>query len=316
MKTEAVYILEPGKVEVREIDLPDPGYGCVQVEVKANGICAGDVARFRGEVSIPSPHVFGHEAAGVISKVGPGVEGLREGDKVGCIGGFFSKFTNISADLVAKIPEDVVDYEFWLLEPVACVVNSFSYFELAPADRVVLIGAGFMGLLITQGLSHTLASEVIVIDIDAKKLDMARSFGATEVIDSSTPEGVERIEELKGRKADLVIEAAGTGPALDLATELPRTGGRIAIFSWHHGRDPVDLSRWHLGGFKVLNTSPMIDFGRDYSMNVLRTEILMEKGVFDLKPLITHTMSYRKCQEIFEVASERKDGYIKGVILF
>jgi len=145
---------------------------------------------------------------------------------------------------------------------------------------------------------------------------LAEKFGATQIINSLTEGGQARLQELKREKADVVIEAAGAAPALDLATDLTKTSGRLCIFSWHHERRSIDLSRWHAGGFEVLNTSPMIDADRGFFKNFHRAIALMQKGVFDLRPLVTHVAPYTDAQRLFEVAAGKKQDYIKGVVTF
>jgi len=82
MRTEAMVLVGPAQVEVTEIDVPAPGPGEVLIEVKANGICRGDIALFTGELNYGYPFFQGHEPAGVVAQVGPGVTGLTRGDKV------------------------------------------------------------------------------------------------------------------------------------------------------------------------------------------------------------------------------------------
>ena len=102
---------------------------------------------------------------------------------------------------------------------------------------------------------------------------------------------------------------------MDLATRLTRRGGRLAIFSWHHKARNVDLRAWHIGGFTVINASPQNS--TDRSVNTFQRAIqLIECGMFDQSQLITHRHSYREAQEALELAAEKPDGYIKGVLLF
>ncbi|MGQ9629354.1 MAG: zinc-dependent alcohol dehydrogenase [bacterium] len=316
MKSKAIYFVGSRKVEVRDIEVGPPKPDEVQVEVRANGICQADVAFFTGKEVREYPFVAGHEGVGVVTQVGSAVEGFSPGDVVACGRNTFASVVNCPHQFVAKIPLPVNDFSLWIVEPVACVVNGLRYFGVSPGDRVVLIGAGFMGLMILQGLNRSLASEVIAVDIDSERLRMAERFGATEAIDVNSGVGEDRLEGLKREKADVVIEAAGTPQALDLATEITRTAGRLCIFSWHHERRAVDLSRWHIGGFEVLNTSPMIDWDRGFFKNFPRAIALMKKGVFDLKPLITHISPCERAQELFEIAADRREGYIKGVVTF
>jgi threonine dehydrogenase-like Zn-dependent dehydrogenase len=172
-----------------------------------------------------------------------------------------------------------------------------------------------MGLLLVQGLVHTLAQEIIAMDVNPERLALAKRFGADRIINLTTSEGQQALEELKARPLDVIIEAAGVQPAFDVHYDILRKGGRFNIFSWHkEGDRRVDLGAWHMKGFQVYNASPSIapDFARIFA----RTVPLMQKGVFDLKPLVTHVMPIDQAPEMFDIAVHQRDGYIKGVLLW
>ena len=83
MKVDALWIVEPNKMEIRPVDIPDPGYDEVQIQIKACGVCAWDSYLYQG-ISNPKPipYTFGHEGAGIVTKVGAGVKSFKPGDKV------------------------------------------------------------------------------------------------------------------------------------------------------------------------------------------------------------------------------------------
>lgn len=313
MKSQAVFFVEPGKTEIREWDCPDPGAGEIQVRCIANGICMGETTLFTGKQHSHYPRPVGHEGIGVVTKVPQGVGHIREGDFVDCFG--WSEYQNLSAYRVNKFVAPPRDPATHIAEPVACVVTALRSYNITPGDRVLLMGAGFMGLLNVQGLAHCPLDELVVVDIKKDNLDLAREFGATETIQAGSPEGEARLEELKHRGFDLVIEAAAVPATIQSAGEFCRTGGRLSIFAWHHEPRAVDMGLWHIRGLTVLNSAPGI--GTDHNSNSMERAVrLLERGVFDLSRLVTHRHSYRDVQAAMELSVTRPPGYIKGVLTF
>ena len=152
-------------------------------------------------------------------------------------------------------------------------------------------------------------------DVKPRNLQLAREFGATEVVNAATASGQSRLEALREAPFDLVVEAAGAAATLSQATGLVRPGGKLGIFAWHHEPRPVDLSAWHTRGLRVMNCAPNI--GRDRNEETWDRAIrLMERGIFDMAPLVTHRHPAEDVQAAMELAAERPGDYIKGVLSF
>ena len=317
-KSEGLFYSAPGRVELLEYDIADPDLYEVQIELQATGLCAWDLALFKGPhpPGTPYPFLHGHEGVGIVRRVGDRVDGLQVGDKVTAMGNdskLFARLANVPAQYVACLEDDVVDYQHWLAEPVACVANGLEWSHLVPGDRVAVVGTGFMGLMLVQGLRYSLAQQVLALDVDDSRLALALQFGADRAINVGSTSGQEQIEALCREPLDIVIEAAGTQSAFDLSYRILKRGGRLNLFSAQRGESrAVDLLSWHGGGFQVFNTSPSIapDFARIFG----RATKLMQKGIFDLKPLVTHVASPHEAQKLFELAAARGDGYIKGAV--
>ncbi len=312
MKAQAAYITAPHTMEIREVEIPDPGPEEVQVRCVANGICMAEVSKFSGaEPGYPSR--AGHEGVGVVLKAGSKVQRLQEGDWVAT--GSWATVDNLGATGLAKLSGPPADPGVFLIEPCACVVTALYSYELTAGDRVLVMGAGFMGLLNVQALGHSPLAELVVTDVKPANLELAREFGATEVINSATAAGQARLEELRDQPFDLVVEAAGVERTVQQAGGLTRPGGRLSIFAWHHQPRTLDLGLWHMRGLKVLNSAPGI--GRDHNINNMQRAVaLLERGVFDLRKLVTHRHPFAEVQTAMEVATERPEEYIKGVLLF
>ncbi len=101
---------------------------------------------------------------------------------------------------------------------------------------------------------------------------------------------------------------------LSAATGMARVGGILNIFGWHAGEEVVPTHDWHYKGLKVLNTAPM--FAPDFNVHFRAAVALMATGRIDQSELITHRFPVAEAAKAFEVAANRSNGYIKGVILF
>jgi threonine dehydrogenase-like Zn-dependent dehydrogenase len=305
-------------VELREFDITEPDLYEVQVEVKASGLCAWDLHLYEGHLPDGEEHplLHGHEGAGIVRKVGARVKDLAPGDKV-CAMGDYSKLlanrANVPQQYVSKLRQEVTQFEHWIAEPVACVLNGLEWSQIVPGDRIALIGSGFMGLLFIQALRYSLAREVIAIDIDEARLGLAEQFGADVCLNPDRASDARLIAALARDKVDLAIECAGVERTFQMAYEMVRKGGRVNIFSAQRGAPRrVDLAMWHGLGLQVYASSPSI--APDFTRIFARTVPLMERGIFDLKPLVTHVVPPEQAPDLYETALNKRDGYIKGVI--
>jgi len=313
MKTEAIVLTEERKVELREVDVRDIADDEILVECKINGICMLEVSLFTGTEKFGYPYPLGHEGVGEVVQCGKAVKGIEIGDYVTCHNWTRHQVVKASRAVVFKTPPE--DPATALVEPVSCITGALYSYRIMPGDRVLVLGAGYMGLLNVIGLAHSPISELVVTDVRETSLNLAKSLGATHTIDSSTEAGKEELSRLRGQPFDLVVECAGVQATMDQATAMTRRGGRLAVFSWHHQPRSVNLGAWHGGGFTVVNSSPMIS--TDLSINQMERAVrLIECGMFDQNKLVTHRHSYRDAQEAMEIAAERREDYVKGVFLF
>jgi threonine dehydrogenase-like Zn-dependent dehydrogenase len=313
MRVATAYLTAPRRIEVRESDLPDPARDEVQVACRANGICMAEVSIYSGAERGFYPHAAGHEGIGVVTKAGRDVEGLAEGDWVHCRR--WSTAENLKAEELTPYHPPPGDPPAFIAEPVSCACVALDAYAVAPGDRVLLMGAGYMGLLNVQALARSPAAEIVVTDLKEPNLALAREYGATETVRVGTPEGDAALDRLRVKPFDLVIEAAGAESALRQAASLVRKGGRLAVFSWHHEPRTVDFGEWHVKGLTALNAGPMIgtDRGIDYFERAIR---LLSRGVFDQSRLVTHRHPFSRLEEALELALERPPDYIKGVLVF
>jgi len=247
-----------------------------------------------------------------VHKVGPGVTGLSEGDRV--FAGGMQNYANHPVSRVCKLPESSLPDEHWLVEPVSCVVTGMDNARLRAGDRVALLGCGAMGLIFAQLLARSPLSRVIALDIDAHRLDIARQSGIAEThLLSASPEAdAALLRDLKGNDSfDVVIDTTGTQAGLDLATALVTYGGQINLFGWIKGeRASFDPAAWHMKGCTIANASPNARL-RDVIPAAIQ---LIANGAVNLAPLITHVVSMDEYAALMAKILAGDKTYIKGVV--
>jgi threonine dehydrogenase-like Zn-dependent dehydrogenase len=304
MKCRSIRYTGPGKVDFVEVDVPnDPAPGEVQVERLACGICQWDVHIYKTGSSGPP----GHEGIGRVVKVGRDAKNIKEGDWVTGGGLGFAEFRNCVASTLHPIPKTNRKPEHWIVEPVACVVTGLDHCRLKAGDRIALVGCGFMGLMFAQALGRrSLVDEFVAIDIDPKRLEMAKLFGATQIVDPRNAD----IDKLKAIGFDTVVDCSGAQAGLDLSSKIVRRGGLLNLFGWNHGTGNFPGDLWHLGGFTVVNSAPASGI-RDTWPVAIR---MIERGFIDLEPLVSHVVKLEEYPALLAKAASRQDGYIKGIV--
>ncbi len=309
MSNKTLRYLDDGSIELFEREVPDPGTDEIQIEGGACGICSWDVvtAKLGNQMHPMAPP--GHEGVGYVAKIGDGVTGFKEGDRVA--GGGFANVRNLSAQRVFKIPESDLPDEYWIVEPVSCAVTGIDHCQIQPGNRIGVVGCGFMGLLILQGLLRYPLDDLIVLDIVQSRLDLAQQLGVGEVYNTAEADLQDLSRELKSREIDVVVDTSGSQAGLDLSTDIVKRGGRINLFGWLKGQTAsFDPTKWHLGGFTVVNSAPASKL-RDTFEPAIR---LIHKGIIDLKPLVTHTATLEDYPDLMAQIVAGDESYIKGVV--
>ena len=306
MKTQTIKYGENGGVEIIDIDVSDPQAGEVQVQSAACGVCAWDLATYRDGGTAPP----GHEGVGYVTKVGRGVRDIEEGMRVTAAGLGFDGIKNCSTDRMYVLPESDLADEYWIVEPVSCVVTGLDTAPLLPADNVAVIGCGFMGLMFIQALSQFYTHDLIAIDIVEDRLKLSKSLGAQFAYNPTEIDAAELVSELKGRSIDVIFDCSGKPQGLNLATKIVRRGGHINLFGWVREDVTINGSEWHGGGFNLVSSSPGAKI-RDTFPPAIR---LLERGHIDLRPLVTHVVPLAEYPALLQEATDGDGSYIKGVV--
>lgn len=302
--------------EVVEESTPTPGWGEVLVQVTACGVCASELHPWLEE----RPHYplrFGHEPVGTVAAVGEAAEQFAVGDRVtGLFGGAFSDLCLASEAVLLPVPAGVAD-ENALGEPLACLVNAQRRTPVELADRVALIGLGFMGLGMLQLIKLRGPSRIVAIDIRAEARERAQALGVDEVYHPDEVPEEYRLTSFSewdsGKGLDVVVEASGTQAGLTLAGELVRAHGLLSILGYHQGTlRSVDVRMWNWKAIDVVNAHVR---RRSDLLESMRIGLELEaKGLIDLGSLVTHRFSLDEVDQAYAALRDKPAGFIKAVV--
>ena len=308
-------LVQPGRFDLEDEPAPEPGREEVRLDVAACGVCTSELDMWRGASGHATyPWYPGHEVSGVVEAIGPEVTSLRVGDHVAAW-----VTTRGFADQVAVraehcVPADGVPLELALAEPLACAVNAIELTPIRLADDVLVIGAGYMGLLLLQLAVQRGPRHLVAVDVRPEALERARAFGATHTVHATDDDVAGTVAELtEGRGVDVTIEATGSQAALAMIADLTRMSGTVAIAGYHQGEPrSIDLATWNWKAFRIVNAH-----FRDLEviMNGMRTagRLLTSKRI-SMEPLVTHRYPLERIAEAFDTAVDKPAGFVKAVV--
>lgn len=288
----ASVLVEPGRTELRRVGVPSPGPDQVLVRIAAVGVCGSDTHYFAhgriGDFVLTAPMILGHEAAGTVVAVGSGVATDRVGQRVAIepqracrvceqckqgrynlcptiefyatppIDGAFAEYQVIQADYAFPLPDSMSFEAAALCEPLSVGIWSNQKAATAPGSRILIAGAGPVGILAAQVAQVFGAREVIVSDVASERRAAALRFGATRVIDPAA----EPIPDLH-LEVDAFIDASGVEPAVRAGIMAVKPAGRVVLVGM--GADDVSLPVSRIqarelvltGVFRYANTWPL-----------------------------------------------------------
>lgn len=315
----AAQVTSAGQTQVVERPLPEPGPGEVRVKLEGCGVCASNLGPWAGPewMSFPlDPGALGHEAWGRIDAVGAGVSQDRIGARVAIFGeNGFASHDIVPDDAALAIPA-ALDGQHVPAEPVACALSIFRMARIKSGNRVVIIGIGFLGLILTQ-LAIRAGAEVIALSRSQQALDRAKAQGAALSLpmqDHGTL--IAQVHEATdGKGCDICIECTGHQWPLDLAAEITRESGRLVIAGYHQdGPRQVNMQLWNWRAFEIVNAHIR---DRDTILETMRDAIAaMASGMIDVTPLLTHRYPLERLAAALDATRDKPDGFVKAYISF
>ena len=260
-------------------DWPIPAYGPqdLLVRVKACGICGSDVKGYSGKTGRRQPPIImGHEAAGIVEAVGAEVPGFSPGDRVAfdstvycnrcrfCLSGHvnlcenrqvlgvsegtyrrhgaMAEYVVVPHWITVRLPDNMTFEQAALIETVSIGVHAANRTPVTLNDTAVVVGAGGVGLVALQAIRLKGAGKVIVTDLSAPRLAMARDLGADVTIPADTPNLLDALRAETGPYgADVVLEAVGIQPTIDTALAITRSAGALTLIGNVTPRVQFDL---------------------------------------------------------------------------
>ena len=332
---EALVIHAPGDLRVEEVPTPELEAGQLRVRVRCGGICGSDLHYYQhggfGTVRIKEPMVLGHEVAGVIEAVGDGAGGFAAGERVAIspsrpcglcrycqqglqnhcldmryygsamrtphVQGAFRQQIVVEHWQAHRLADSVSDGEGSMAEPLSVALHAVRRAGSLLGKSVLVTGCGPIGALAIIAARRAGATHIVATDVGAHTLGKALKVGADEVVNvAEESEGLARFTADKGH-FDVLFEASGNQRALVGAFDALRPRGII-----------VQLG---LGGEMTLpiNTIVAKEFDlrgafRFHEEFAVAVELL-NKGLVDVKPLISATLSYRDSARAFALAADR-----------
>jgi S-(hydroxymethyl)glutathione dehydrogenase / alcohol dehydrogenase len=299
-----------------EIEIPPLDVGQVLVKIDCSGICGaqiGEIAAVKGPDKF-LPHLLGHEGGAIVLETGPGVTQVRQGDRVAMHwrkgagiqarpatykwnGGAlnsgwvttFGEHAVVSENRLTRIP-DGVSFEVAALMGCAVttglgLINNDAQVKIG--QSVAVLGCGGVGLNVIQGAAMVAADPIIGIDIHDQKLEMAKRFGATHVINSSRADLRAEVRNIVGAKgADVFVENTGLVRLIEQAYELTANGGRTILVGVPRHDQDITIHSLPLHFGKVLTGC---EGGHSYpTADIPRYVNLYQKGKLKLDEQITH----------------------------
>jgi alcohol dehydrogenase/L-iditol 2-dehydrogenase len=315
---------EKGSVEIREIPKPVIGEEDVLLEVANVGVCGSDLHQWTADHSWPVnyPVVLGHEFGGHIVELGKRVAGWKEGDRVVSetaalidlnnpmsrrglynldptrkgfgygVNGAMTKHVKVPARCLHRVPDRLPFEQACLTEPCCVAFNAVvENTRLKPADRVIVLGPGTIGILCAAAARMCGAEVAIVgLEADRHRLEIAKQYGCETIIGDATEWAMRR----DGLGADCVIDAAGVSITLQIAMQLVRPAGWITKVGW--GPQPLGFN---VDPLVFKNVTLQGSFSHNWPVWE-RVIALLANGQLDVKPIIGGVWPVTEWREAFE----------------
>ena len=332
--------------DLRVDDLPEqePGPGRLKVRIRAVGVCGSDIHYYKhgriGKQVVEKPIIAGHEAAGEIVQLGPGVEGLEVGQRLAVdpahpcgtcdwcatgrpnlcpevrfrstppYDGLMCEFAVVERHQCIPIPDGMTWEETAMLEPLQVAVHATNLACVKPNETVAVVGCGSIGLGCMEMARVAGAGRLLVTDRLDYRLKLARTLGADEIINIDKKNPEEEVRRLTGgRGADLVYECTNRAAGAPQAWSLAAIGGRVIMVGIPE-EDEIAIDA-HEPRCKELQVQYV-----HRSRHAARQAIdLVASRRIDVATWVTHRVPLARAKKAFDMVADYADGVLKAVIL-
>jgi L-gulonate 5-dehydrogenase len=330
-----VILDQPKSIRIAEAEQEPLGPGQASVRLRAAGICGSDLAAYRGtSPMVTYPRVLGHELlvdvlecpgkpelAGQRAVVDPmrpcgRCRACRAGRANCCAelqvigvhtdGGMQERMA-IDSRYLYPVPETMPDDVAVLAEPLTVAYHAVARSNVRAGETAVVFGAGAIGLLIAQVLMRARGCRALVIDVDAGRLGIAQSLGATPLQGDESALVDAVAQTTGGEMADVVFEATGVAACTRMTTSLVAQAGRIVLIGWNKG--PVEIDT------VTLMRKEVDLLGSRNSVNAFPAVLqLLAAGVVDVQTMITHRFGLTEAGAALEILDRGAENALKILI--
>ena len=316
---------------IRQVPYPTCGPDEVIIKVMTSSICKG-VEHDHDQEGVGTdlavyPVTPGHEFSGIVEEIGQNVTAFQLGQRVGAdntqycgdcyycrkeesnycptfgslghnINGGMAEYVRVKKEKVFALPDSVSFNAAALCEPIACCLHCVDRCDVKYGDIVVVLGAGSMGLILAQLLSHSNAAKVIVVASTKSKLDVVEKMGIETIVMDRNDYTVHEkaIYDQFPLGVDLIVDATGAVKLVEHAMTMLKKGGKLVQYALVHGREDIQLDTRLMFNNELTFTTSFCQshcFGRAIQA--------MELGQIDADALVTHEYSL---DEFYEALDE------------
>jgi L-iditol 2-dehydrogenase len=340
---KAAVLDKPLSIEVKDVDIPNPGKNEALIKVYCIGVCGSDVHYYEhgkiGRYEVKDPIILGHEVAGEVVKIGEDVTDVSVGDRVAVepgvtcgrcqycksgrynlcpdvvfmatppINGSWAEYVTVRSDFLFKLPDEMSFEAGALLEPLSVGYHAMNRGKVGPADRVFITGLGPIGILAIQAAKMFGVSEIYASDVVPYRRQLAADMGLTAVIDPINENVQERLGELTGNEGvNVIIETSGNGRVISDTVEQVKRGGRIVLIGLPTMNEiPLDISQ-------IIDLEIDVHGVFRYANTYPAVIQALSRSSLDIEKMITHKFALQDIKAAVEVARIQKDSSMKVMI--
>ncbi len=327
---KASQITKPNQFQVVDIPKPEPLENEVLIKIMASGICGTDIHMFHGDFIGEYPVIPGHEFSGIVEKTGNKITKFKKGDRVAvepniacdncysclhnrqnfcenwrAIGvtrpGGMAQYVSAPEKTVFNI-ENIPFEQAAFMEPLSCVLHGIGKIEINLADKIAILGAGPIGILLLQSVINKGATETTVVDKNKSRAEFAKSQGADIIFNNP--------DKLKDDYYDVVIDATGNIDVMSKTIDLAGPSGKILLF----GVPPIKRMM-NIEPFKIYKKGLTIVSSFTSKRNSYQAISLLKSGKINVENLISHKLSLEEFQHGIELIEKGTENVLKVMIM-